>query len=95
MKFLLRRKYYIDKYYYADNSKRRYSVYDNKYDKNLLILYIIYALSIIGPLYHSFKGYSKIHDKAWFLHPFMCIALLYFYGLSAITYTIKSYGAEK
>lgn len=89
--FLQRRKYYIDKYYYIDYSKRRYSVFDKKYDIGLLILYVIYSLSIIGPLYHSVKGYTKIQDSAWFIHPFMCLALLFFYGSS----TLKNIGSLK
>jgi len=32
----------------------------------------------------SIKGYRKIPDKAWFLHPIICFGILFVYSLGVI-----------
>lgn len=63
---------------------RRYLTYDkSKTEDNLnLIKYIIYSITFIKPLYDGSKGFVKIRDVAWFLHPLMCLSflLIYTYG---------------
>lgn len=87
--FLKRRKYFIEKYYFEDHSKRRYSIYEPSKDRLSLILFIIYAATFIGPLIDSFRGYSKIKDSAWFLHPFICFSMLILYGYPTVKGEIK------
>jgi len=78
--FILRRAHFMSKYYFADFSKRRYSVFDIKNDGLKLFLFIFYALTIIKPFIDSVRGYLRIRDTAWFLHPFMCLAMVFVYG---------------
>lgn len=87
--FLQRRKYYIEKYHFKDSSKRRYSLYESKKDRLALIGYIIYSLTILGPLFHSLRGFFKIRDFAWFLHPLMSLAMLIVYGNATIQRGLK------
>jgi glycosyltransferase involved in cell wall biosynthesis len=82
--FLQRRKYFIEKYHFEDMSKRRYSIYEPKKDTQNLIKYCIYSATIIKPLYDSFRGFIKIRDVAWFIHPFMCFAMLFIYGTASL-----------
>lgn len=88
--FLRRRRYFIDKYHFVDQSKRRYSIYDSRYDKIALVLFIIYTSSFILPLIDSIRGFIKIRDSAWFLHPFMCFAVMFVYGITTIKEGIKN-----
>jgi len=88
--FLKRRMYYVDKYYYKDLSRRRYSIYEPGKDQKRLVLFVLYAVSFVVPLYQSVRGFSKIPDVAWFIHPFMCWAILVAYGVPAVKY--KLYG---
>ncbi len=82
--FLQRRKYYIEKYHFEDMSKRRFSVYEPPKDTFNLIKYCLYSVTFIKPLYDSLRGYMKVRDVAWFLHPVMCFAMLFIYGFATI-----------
>jgi len=82
--FLLRRKYFIEKYHFEDSSKRRYSVYEPKKDRLKLMMYVIISLTWIKPTYDAINGYRKIHDPAWFIHPFMCFSMVLMYGIPTV-----------
>lgn len=79
--FLLRRKYFIEKYQLEEAFKRRYYIYDPKKDRLKLFRYIILSITVVVPLKDSIKGFMKITDLAWFLHPFMCIAFVAIYSI--------------
>lgn len=82
--FLKRRKKFMDLYFMNNFSERRYSVYHPEDDKLALIKYIIFTVTLIRPLFDSLHGWLKIHDRAWFIHLFMCWAMLYIYGQTVI-----------
>ena len=82
--FLSRRKYFIEKYYFKDQEKRRYSVFQGKKDLPLLIYYLFISLTIIKPTYDALRGYVKINDPAWFIHPLMCFAMVFVYGIPTL-----------
>ncbi len=90
LSFLRRRRYFIEKYHFEDQSKRRYSVYDGSQDKIFLLGFIIYSSTLIIPMYDAIRGYVKIHDIAWFLHPFMCLGILVVYGITTIKEGLKN-----
>ena len=68
---------------HAFNKNRRWHLVDFRQPKDIvrLIWFIVCTLTIIQPLYLSFRGYRKIQDVAWFLHPIICFLFL-------MTYTI-------
>lgn len=76
------------KEYFTDElkGKRDYLVYDpsSRTDRFNLIIYIVCSLTLLQPLYISVKGYLKIKDIAWFLHPIMCYFMVIAYGVSEI-----------
>jgi GT2 family glycosyltransferase len=55
-----------------------------------LLLYILFSLTLIQPLLFSIKGYKKIPDTAWFLHPVMCFVMVIGYIISEVEYQIKN-----
>ncbi|QQG44095.1 MAG: glycosyltransferase family 2 protein [Candidatus Roizmanbacteria bacterium] len=81
--FIKRRKQFVDQYYLENFSARRYSVFYPE-DSLKLVLYIIYTITLIKPIFDSIRGWMKIKDYAWFIHPFMCWVMLYIYGLATI-----------
>jgi glycosyltransferase involved in cell wall biosynthesis len=87
--FLLRRKYFIEKYHFEDMSKRRYSIYEPKKDRWNLIKYVFISATFIKPIYDSLRGYMKIHDVAWFIHPFMCFSMVILYGIPTVKEEVK------
>lgn len=55
-----------------------------------LVVYIIFSLTLIQPLFFSIRGYKKIPDIAWFLHPVMCFVMVIGYMISEVEYQIKN-----
>ena len=70
--------------YFEQVKKRRYSVYIADEDKIGIIKYCLYSITIIKPLYDSIRGYIKVRDIAWFLHPFVCISFLIVYSWAVL-----------
>jgi len=87
--FLLRRKFYIEKYHFEDLSKRRYSIYEPKKDRGNLIKYVILSVTFVKPIYDSIRGFIKVHDVAWFIHPFMCFIMLIVYGVPTVKEEVR------
>ncbi len=88
--FLRRRRYFIEKYHFEDHLKRRYSIYDPKMDKAAVIGFIIYSLTIILPTIDAIRGFIKVHDIAWFIHPIMCLGILIVYSITTIKIGVKN-----
>jgi glycosyltransferase involved in cell wall biosynthesis len=72
--------------------KRSYLVYNpnSQEDKKRLILFVIYSLTGVQPLYVSIRGFIQLHELAWFLHPLMCFLATSAYGISEILSILKS-----
>ena len=87
--FLKRRKKFVEQYHFEENAKRRWSVIMPG-DELKLILFVLYSLTIMGPFITSLKGYLKIKDIAWFLHPVMCFGTTIIYGYVVVKYKIFS-----
>jgi len=89
---LVKRRVEIKKIFYdKKRGKRKYLVFNpnSMNDRINLIKYIIFSLTILEPLFESIRGYMRIRDKAWFLHPVMCFLMVTGYGLSEIERRIK------
>lgn len=78
-----------EKYYDVYRGRRKYMVYNPVQDRINLIKYIFFSLTVIIPLLESIRGYIKIRDKAWFLHPLACFLMVVGYGISEIRWFFK------
>ncbi|OGH41323.1 MAG: hypothetical protein A3H79_03260 [Candidatus Levybacteria bacterium RIFCSPLOWO2_02_FULL_36_8b] len=87
--FLYRRKLFMEQYY-TKNMNRRYSVFMSS-DKLRLLIFIIYSITFIKPTLDALRGYTKIRDFAWFLHPLLCFTLFSIYSFVVIKSFIKKY----
>ncbi len=88
--FLKRRILFVDQFYDQQAKTRRYSLYEPK-DFWKLMVFLIYSLTFVKPLYDSVRGYRKVHDFAWFLHPILCFSLTIIYGIVTIKNFAKNY----
>lgn len=91
--YLWRRMFFMKQYYLSDKNislkkARRYSVYEKK-DFWKLIYFILISLTILVPLFDSIRGYRKIHDIAWFIHPILCFGFVWIYGYVMIEHQLK------
>jgi len=89
LSFLRRRMVYMKQYYILRQSARRYRIYIPAHDKRKLVAFIFNSLTL-KTVCDSVKGYKKIQDTAWFLHPIMCISILIIYGSSIVEWHLKS-----
>lgn len=90
-RFFQKRKRYMQELYLRDSLKRRYFLYNPQKDKLKIIGFSLYSLSIILPVLDSIRGYLKIRDLAWFLHPLVCFLIFWTYFI-AITIYESSFG---
>jgi len=91
--YLKRRILFMKQYYLSEKNiylqkTRRYSLYEKK-DFWKLIYFIIISLTLIIPLVDSIRGYCKIHDNAWFIHPILCFGFVVLYGYVMIEHQVK------
>lgn len=93
--FFKKRKKYMENLYLQDLAKRRYLLYKKERDRKKIIGYSFYALTLIGPTVEAFRGYIKIPDFAWFLHPIVCFLIFWIYFLSVLSWQIRHTGSER
>ncbi len=91
IKTIKRRVELKEKFYDTYRGKRKYLVYDpgSVRDRINLVKYIIFSLTIVIPLLESIRGYMRIRDKAWFLHPLMCLLMVVGFGVSEIKHSFN------
>jgi glycosyltransferase involved in cell wall biosynthesis len=94
MVFLRKRVRYMRLHYQKRSGDRRYRVFDpeSKRDVMRLLLFIFFSFTFIQPLYISLRGYLKLRDSAWLLHPIFCFCIAISYSIAIISrYSQKEY----
>ena len=89
--YFRKRKKYMENLYLHNLEKRRYFLYKKGRDQKKIIAYSFYSLTLILPIIDSFRGYSKVKDRAWFLHPLICFLIFWIYFLSVINWQAWHY----
>jgi glycosyltransferase involved in cell wall biosynthesis len=90
--FMKKRSRYMKELYLRDNERRRYFIYKPGRDEFKILLFGIYALSVVGPLATAVWGYTKKRDLAWFVHPVMCFCMFWVYGCQLIKSRLSNAG---
>jgi len=85
--FMRRRKKFVEKYHFQELSKRRWSVVMPG-DGMGVVMFVIFSLTFIKPALDALKGFIKIRDFAWFVHPLMCFGTTIIYGWVTLRYLI-------
>jgi len=82
-----RRTTFKAEFFNSNRRKRLYYVFDknSRQDRKNLLLFILYSLTIVQPLWVSLRGYMVKPDGAWFLHPVVCFLATIAYGISELT----------
>jgi len=68
---------------HAFNKNRRWHLVDFRkpIDVWRFLCFIFLTLTVVPTLLLSIRGYLKIRDLAWFLHPIVCLMTVFTYGL--------------
>lgn len=90
IKFLLRRKKIMEVQYFESLKRRRYAVFvGSREDKVGLLKFAFYTVTVLKPTYDSLRGFLKVRDSAWFLHPFICWSFLMIYAWAVVARSFK------
>lgn len=86
VRFVTRRIELKERFFDDRRKSRRFLIYDSssKKDRLNLIKYIFFSATFIFPALQSIRGYLKIRDSAWFLHPLVCFLMLTAYSVSEL-----------
>lgn len=65
---------YMSLHHIKLKDRRRYKVFDasKKSDIFNMLKFIFFTVTFIQPISEAARGYAKVKDRAWFLHPFAC-----------------------
>jgi glycosyltransferase involved in cell wall biosynthesis len=96
--YLRRRMLFMNQYHVGDKSgrrknRRRYEIY-RKDDVWRLLYAIICSVSVVIPLIDSVRGWIRIRDVAWFLHPIMGIGFFVIYSWVIIKSQVSRYASK-
>ena len=75
--------------------RRRFLIFDwnSRKDRINLLKYIVFSVTIIPTLLQSVRGYLKIRDSAWFLHPLICFLMFFAYSISEIKWILRRWAS--
>lgn len=90
--FLKRRSLFLTQYRFGVIAETRKKVrrYGGLSDSDVLRLIwtVVVCATFVVPLYDSVRGWRKIHDSAWFLHPVLCFVMVILYSFAVIKHNI-------
>jgi glycosyltransferase involved in cell wall biosynthesis len=66
--------------YFRDKSLRRYHLYSEA-DRERLLEFILLSVTVLQPVKVAIRGYKRVRDSAWFLHPVMCFTTIVSYSI--------------
>lgn len=82
--FINKRWRYMRELYMSQLSMRRFKWVRSWQDKARLGLYVVYSLTLVGPVATAVGGWLKKPDWAWFWHILLCPVMAVVYGLALI-----------
>ncbi|MGE5279423.1 MAG: glycosyltransferase [Deltaproteobacteria bacterium] len=84
---------YMGLHYDRMRSLRRYKVFDPARPRDWwhLAKFVVFALTLVQPAALSLKGWLRVRDRAWWLHPWVCLRFLAAYG----GWFLRSRGARR
>lgn len=86
--YFRRRRLFVVRYHMKDLAKRRYSVFEKK-DFWRLLIFIVISATFIKPFLDALRGFIKIRDSAWFIHPILCFGTLIVYGATVMEFSFQ------
>lgn len=91
LKSIRKRMRYIGIHHQKMGQTRRYKLFDSSNPKDLLNLlkFMFFACTFVEPFLRSLRGFLRIRDVAWFVHPFACVGFVFGYCYSTATNLFK------
>lgn len=88
---MVKGKLWLKKVYDRKRYRRIYYVFSWRSKKDIfnLMKFIFFSITIVIPTFEAIRGFMKKRDWAWFLHPVICLVMLFGYGWSEILWIIE------
>ena len=76
---------------HAFNKNRRWHLVDFRQPRDIwrLAWFILCSVTVMEPLFLSIRGYLKVKDKAWFMHPIVALGTVFTYGLLVLHLLVR------
>lgn len=93
--YFKRRMLFMDQYHMGGKNSvrgkyRRFHMVSTK-NARRLIFAVVASLTLVIPLIDSFRGWLRVRDRAWFLHPLMAIGFVLVYSWVIMKHSILTY----
>ncbi len=91
LKLYQRRVVYKERFRDSYIRKRVYYIFDYRSSKDRwnLFKFMFFSFTFVQPFFRAVRGYLKIREPAWFLHPVVCFVAAVMYSKSEIRYILK------
>lgn len=83
--YFVRRFHYVNTLFWKKHEIRRWRMVEGR-DTLRVVTFVLASVLVLPHLSTSLRGYLRVRDPAWFLHPLVCLGLLVVYGLGCLMY---------
>lgn len=94
--YLKRRILFLSQYRFGSESEKRKKLRRfgglSRNDIWRLAIAVMVCSTFIVPLYDSFRGWLRIRDRAWFIHPLLAFGFVIIYAWVTMKYILSLYG---
>ena len=80
LSYLKRRHRYVRELYWQRKSVRRWHMVSTRQDWIRVVLFALSSLLVLPHLWLSYRGYRRVQDPAWFIHPGLCFLITCLYS---------------
>ena len=88
--YFRRRYVYARDLYFRDFQKRRWIMVDTPRDWFAVLGFVLASLVVVPHLYTSVRGYRRVPDVAWLVHPVVCLGLTAVYAWAWMRFGLLS-----
>ncbi len=97
--FLKRRILFLSQYRFGSEAEKRKKLRRfgglSQRDVWRLVWAVVICATFVVPLYDSIRGWRKIHDNAWFLHPFLAFSFVCLYSWVIMKHQLAFFYAKR
>ncbi len=90
--YLKRRALFMNQYHVGRSSEHRRFHMVSKHNAWRLVFATLAIVTLVLPFIDSIRGWRKVRDNAWFLHPFLALGFVCIYVWVIMRHYISSYG---
>ncbi|HLD25135.1 MAG TPA: glycosyltransferase family 2 protein [Patescibacteria group bacterium] len=91
--YFTRRILFMSQYHVGKQGNRRFHMV-SKVNLWRLVLSVVFCITLVVPFLEALRGWMKIRDRAWFLHPVMGLGFVSIYTWVIMRHSLTNYGRK-